>query len=79
MKVKTIGSNQVEIENGETTVLFSYDRPVAAFVEGRGGIRSEEFFSHATSRHVSAALARWGCSKAKVEVVAQSALVALVG
>jgi len=77
MKLKNIGSNQVEMERGGVTVLFSYDTPVAAFVEGRGAIRSGDYFSRTTSRHVSAALARWGCGEA--EVVAQAELVALVG
>jgi hypothetical protein len=68
MKVNHVGSNQTEIElsNG-TTVLYSYSTPVAAFVPGRGGLVSSTKYSANTSRHVSKAIARWGCEKTVVD------------
>jgi hypothetical protein len=68
MKVRNVGSNQTEVElsNG-TIVLYSYATPVAAFVPGRGGLVSSTKYSANTSRHVSKAIARWGCEKTVVD------------
>jgi len=70
MKVRNVGSNQTEVElsNG-TIVLYSYATPVAAFVHGRGGLCSSKKYSATTSRHVSKAIERWGCSKTIVDQV----------
>jgi methylaspartate ammonia-lyase len=68
MKVNSVGSNQTEIElhNGNT-VLYSYSTPVAAFVPGRGGLCTSTKYSATTSRHISKAMARWGCNKTVVD------------
>lgn len=70
MKVRNVGSNQTEVElsNG-TIVLYSYATPVAAFVPGRGGLVSSTKYSATTSRHISKAIYRWGCSKTIVDQV----------
>lgn len=58
MKVSNLGANQTEVgfDNG-TRVLVSYKTPVAAYVVGRGYIRTEESWSNTTSKHIS----MWGC------------------
>jgi len=38
---------------GENEVLFSYETPVAAFVPGRGYLRTDRHFSVTTSRHIN--------------------------
>lgn len=68
MNLKHIGSNQTELtgENG-VVILFSYSTPVAAFVPGRGGLATRQFFSRTTSKHITLAMNRWACSKTLVE------------
>ena len=67
MKLKNVGSNQVEIERDNATVLYSYSTPVAAFVSGKGGLCTTMKHSATTSRHISAAIKRWGCSRTDVD------------
>ena len=70
MKVRNVGSNQTDVELSDgTIVLYSYATPVAAFVPGRGGLCSSKKYSATTSRHVSKAIERWGCSKTIVDQV----------
>jgi len=55
MKVQSIGSNQTEVQLADgTCVLFSYETPVAALVPGKGWIRTEQFYSTTTSKHINA-------------------------
>lgn len=75
MKVKPVGSNQTEVSKGDMTILFSYETPVAAFVPGRGAVCTAEKFSRTTSKHVSAAVARWGCSRTDVPASEFAALI----
>lgn len=68
MKLIPVGSNQTEIEKPDgTTILFSYQTPVAAFVPGRGGLVTSCRRSVTTSRHINKAIDRWGCSRTEVE------------
>jgi hypothetical protein len=55
MKVQQVSttSTQVSLADG-TEVLFSYSTPVAALVPGRGWMRTEQFFSTTTSKHINA-------------------------
>ena len=76
MKVNNIGSNQTEIERDGLTILVSYSTPVAAFVPGRGAVCTEQKFSVTTSRHVTQAVARWGCSRSNVSAQEFAALIA---
>jgi hypothetical protein len=56
MKVQPIGSNQTQVSLADgTEVLFSYSTPVAALVPGRGWLRTNEFHSVTTSKHIN----RW--------------------
>lgn len=68
MKLNPIAANQIEIERADgITVFYSYKTPVAAFVPGRGGLVSNQKYSRTTSKHVTQAIARWGCSRHEVE------------
>ena len=61
------GANQTEIEHANgVTVFYSYRTPVAVFVPGHGALTTEQHYSRTTSRHISAAVARWGCSRKAV-------------
>ena len=54
MKLRNVGSNQtvVELANGDE-VFFSYSTPVAAFISGTGYVRTDEFYSTTTSKHIN--------------------------
>ena len=67
MNLNPVGSNQTEIERYGIIVLYSYQTPVAAFVPGLGGLCSSHKYSTTTSRHVNAAISRWGCSRTDVD------------
>jgi hypothetical protein len=55
MKVQQVSttSTQVSLADG-TEVLYSYSTPVAALVPGRGWMRTEQFYSTTTSKHINA-------------------------
>jgi hypothetical protein len=54
MKVKSLGANKTEIQFSDgRCVLVSYETPVAAFVPGRGWLRSGKRYSVTTSKHVN--------------------------
>lgn len=53
MKVSSIGSNQTEVSlSGGVRVLISYQTPVAAYVPGRGYLRTSGN-TPTTSRHIT--------------------------
>jgi len=53
MRLTPIAANQTEVETKDARIFFSYSTPVAAYVFGRGYVRSQEFFSVTTSRHIN--------------------------
>lgn len=54
MKLKLIGPNQTELHLGDSLVVFfSYETPVAAFVPGRGFLRTDYKWSVTTSKHIN--------------------------
>ena len=53
MKVKSIGSNQIEVTKKNGTFLISYETPLAALISGIGWIRTEKFWSVTTSKHIN--------------------------
>lgn len=55
MKVRQIGSNQIQVDKDNGTFLVSYSSPVAARIDGIGWVRTETFHSVTTSRHIN----RW--------------------
>lgn len=63
MRLKVLGQNKTEVEiNGNTTVLFSYNTPVAALVNGLF-FRTEKNWSKTTTKHIN----QWlGDSKAEL-------------
>ena len=74
MKVKQLGSNQVELViPGKARVLFSYNTPVAAFVEGGGWVKTDRFYSITTSKHINRYL-----NGVEAEIVDQSVIDELV-
>jgi len=66
MKVNQIGHNQIEILKRNGRFLVSYDTPVAGWVDGLGWIRTEEFHSKTTSKHIN----QW-LGEIKAECVSQ--------
>lgn len=69
LRLKALGPNTHEVTDGTVTVLFSYATPVAAHVEGRGYLKTEERHSVTTSRHVNAFL---GSAKDRAEEMPQA-------
>ena len=53
MQLTPIATNMTEIETSEARILFSYRTPVAAYVFGRGYVRTETKWSVTTSRHIN--------------------------
>lgn len=53
MKIKSIAHNQTEVtmKNGDV-LFFSYETPVAAFISGRGIVKTSMKWSPTTSRHI---------------------------
>ncbi len=54
MNLTTLGANQtvITLANGDQ-VFYSYNTPVAAFISGRGFVRTEEKHSSTTSKHIN--------------------------
>ena len=76
MKLTPIAANQNEVEftNG-TQVFFSYKTPVAAYCPSRGYIRTANWFSSTTTRHIN----KWLDGVTRVTEVPQTVLQELVG
>ena len=76
MKLTPIAANQTELEltNG-TQVFFSYKTPVAAYCPDKGYIRTAQFWSVTTSRHIN----KWLDGVTRVTEVSQEYLTELVG
>lgn len=53
VKINVIGNNMTLVHLPRATVLYSYETPVAAYVSGRGYVRTADKFSKTTSRHIS--------------------------
>ena len=69
-RIKQVGGKHAtEVTDGRITVLFSYATPVAAHVEGRGYLKTEERHSVTTSRHINAFL---GAARDRAEVMPQA-------
>ena len=47
------GDTLAEIETDKARVFFSYKTPVAAYVFGKGYVRTEQYWSVTTSRHIN--------------------------
>ena len=53
MKIKPVGSNMTEIQLDDVHVLFSYETPVAACIFGEGFVRTSQWYSQTTTRHIN--------------------------
>jgi hypothetical protein len=53
IKLNPIGANQRELQIGDTMILFSYKTPVAAWVSGRGWLRTDTKYSKTTTKHIN--------------------------
>ena len=53
MKLKQIGSNQTELDLGFAQVFFSYETPVAACLTDGTLVRTEQWYSATTSKHIN--------------------------
>ena len=53
MQLTPIASNMTEVETEDARILFSYKTPVAAYVFGKGYVKSDKFWSVTTSRHIN--------------------------
>ena len=75
MPLTPIASNMTEVETSEARILFSYRTPVAAYVFGRGYVKTDKFWSVTTSRHIN----KWiGTGSRTTDEVAQTYLDNLV-
>ena len=72
--IKRIGNTAAtEIGTSRATILVSYNTPVAAFILGRGYVRTSQYYSVTTSKHIN----QWLKSKNaidKCEIVPQAEL-----
>ena len=53
MNIKQLGSNQTLLKMGNNEILFSYNTPVAGFIDGKGYVRVNKFYSVTTSKHIN--------------------------
>ena len=63
MQLTPIASNMTEVETSEARILFSYRTPVAAYVFGRGYVKTEKWYSVTTTRHINKRLPENGTVK----------------
>lgn len=78
MKLQQLGSNMTAIHGGNSTVLFSYETPVASHGP-LGGMRSETYMtgggkSVTTEKHITKFFREYGVEKKEVRVVKQSVI-----
>lgn len=83
MKLKPIASNMTELhDNKGNVILFSYETPVAAFIQGQGYIKTAVHYSSTTTRHITKWLELMGLErsqhKANVREVTQETINTLV-
>lgn len=83
MNLRPIKANMTELDlnNGETLVLFSYKTPVASRYVAPSGktrlIKTEKFWSVTTSRHINTWVKEFGAG-ANVEMESQNFIDGLV-
>ena len=53
MQLTPLANNMTEVETDLGRVLFSYRTPVAAYVFGRGYVKTEKWYSVTTTRHIN--------------------------
>ena len=70
MQLTPIASNMTEVETKDARILFSYRTPVAAYVFGRGYVKTEKWYSVTTTRHIN----KWLPENGTVKEVEQTYL-----
>ena len=74
MNINTVAPNMTELHlNDKIIILFSYKTAVAAYIPGKGYIKTDAYFSPTTSRHIN----KWTPANAKE--VPQSEIDVLIG
>ena len=66
MKLKQIGSNMTELDMGDVQVFFSYETPVAARLTDGSLVRTEQWYSATTSKHINKWLGEGCCDTVAV-------------
>lgn len=61
MQLTQIAPNQTEVETSQASILFSYRTPVAAYIFGEGFVKTEQYWSVTTSKHIN----KWGARDGK--------------
>jgi hypothetical protein len=74
MQIENIGSHQTEVQTDKARILFSYKTPVAAWISGKGYVRTDQFWSVTTSKHINTWLRDNGCNPDQVQKISQSEL-----
>ena len=75
MKVKSIGANKTELELKDVLILISYETPVAAIGLNKpsiGALKTSEYFSNTTSKHINMWLRERGFNPDKVGTMNQA-------
>lgn len=70
MNLKPLGNNVAQLNLGRFEILLSYGTPVAAFIPGKGYVRSERKFSKTSSRHVNDWMGKGGAEVPHDAIVA---------
>tara|TARA_Y100001937_G_scaffold118690_1_gene173392 strand:+ start:335 stop:586 length:252 start_codon:yes stop_codon:yes gene_type:complete len=52
LNLVNIGSNKTELRVGSTSILFSYQTPVAGY-DDKGAFRTKDWFSSTTTKHIN--------------------------
>lgn len=68
LKLKPLGANQTELQLDDNLVLFSYQTPVAAWVRGRGWLRTDTKYSKTTTKHINKWLGAAGAVVPQAEI-----------
>ena len=66
MKLKQLGSNQTELDLGDVQVFFSYETPVAARLTDGSLVRTDQWYSATTSKHINKWLGKGCCDTVAV-------------
>ena len=72
MKIKSLGSNKTEIELKDLLLLVSYSTPVALIRYPGGALKTNEFHSVTTSKHINQWLNEHGHNPKLTPVQSQS-------
>mgnify|MGYP001335578548 CR=1 FL=1 len=69
MKLKQIGSNRTELYDTLTgaSIFFSYETPVSAILPSGRAVKTKEYYSKTTSKHIN----KWLAPFNNVETVEQ--------